>query len=402
LLPAVTAILVINAGSSSLKFAGFRADTAESSVDTGPLFRGLLAAIDSAPRLTVRDALGAVVADRRWPQGSPISHAAGFAAIREWLDAHPQGRSLTAVGHRVVHGGCRLTAPVRVDAKVLGELDRLVPLAPLHQPHGLAIIRTIAERDPGLPQVACFDTAFHRTMPEVAQRFALPRALHDAGIRRYGFHGLSYEFIAHRLREVDPAVAAGRVVVAHLGAGASLCAMQAGRSIETTMGFTPLDGLPMGTRCGALDAGVLLHLLTHDRMDAAALTRLLYAESGLLGVSGITSDVRELAASDVAEAREAIELFVYRTACELGVMVAALGGLDALVFTAGIGEHNAAIRAAICARAGFLHLELDARANATHATRISTETSRVKVLVLPTDEERMIAMHVRGALTGAR
>jgi acetate kinase len=397
----VTVLLVINAGSSSLKFAGFRGDTTPRGTHPGLLFRGLVDGLASGPRLTVSEANGATSADRHWAPGSSLSHAEAFDAIREWLDGRLQGQPIISVGHRVVHGGSRLTAPVRVDAAVLHELDDLIPLAPLHQPHSLAIIRAIAARDPVLPQIACFDTAFHRTMPDVATRFALPRALHEAGIRRYGFHGLSYEFIAHRLREIDPAIAAGRVVVAHLGAGASLCAMDAGRSIETTMSFTPLDGLPMGTRCGALDAGVLLYLLQHDRMEAAELSRLLYAESGLLGVSGMTGDVRELAASDAAAAREAIQLFVYRTTCELGAMVAALGGLDALVFTAGIGEHSAAIREAICARAGFLQLELDSRANATHATRISTTRSGAGVFVVPTDEEQMIAMHVRAALERA-
>jgi acetate kinase len=395
----VSILLAVNAGSSSLKFATFAAEGATAGSALRLLFRGLLDGIDNVPHLIVRDATGVVLTERRWPQAARLSHAQGFNALRDWLDVHLEGRPVNAVGHRVVHGGNRFAAPVRVDADVLSELERLVPLAPLHQPHGVAIIGAVTAREPDLPQIACFDTAFHRTLPEVAQRFALPRALHDAGIRRYGFHGLSYEFIARRLREIDPRLAEGRIVVAHLGAGASLCAMDNGRSIETTMSFTALDGLPMGTRCGALDAGVLLYLFESQRMDAAALSRLLYFESGLLGVSGISSDVRQLAASSAAAAREAIELFVYRTARELGAMVAVLGGLDGLVFTAGIGEHDAAIRAAICARAGFLRLALDPGANATHATVISTPASGAKVLVLPTDEERMIALHTHAALT---
>lgn len=398
----MSVLLVINAGSSSLKVAGFEADPALREAEPRLLFRGLLDGIDSVPHLTVRDPTGVVLTERCWPQGTRLSHAQGFDVLRDWLDIHLEGGPLSAVGHRVVHGGSRFAAPARVDADVLRELESLAPLAPLHQPHSLAIVRAIAAREPDLPQVACFDTAFHRTLPEVAQRFALPRALHDAGIRRYGFHGLSYEFIAGRLREVDPVVAAGRVVVAHLGAGASLCALNDGRSIETTMSFTALDGLPMGTRAGSVDAGVLLYLLEHRQLDAAALSRLLYFESGLLGVSGISSDVRQLAASGATAAREAIELFVYRTVRELGAMVAVLGGLDGLVFTAGIGEHNAAIRAAICARAGFLHLTLDTQANAAHATGISTPASSAKVFVVTTDEERMIAMHTCAALTHGR
>jgi len=398
----VSVLLVLNAGSSSLKFAGFAA--AGGPGDSAPrlLFRGLVEGINGIPQLMIRDASGVVLAERRWPHGARLSHGQGFDALREWLDVHLQGQPVTAVGHRVVHGGGRFDSPVRVDADVLRELESLVPLAPLHQPHNLAIIRAISDREPGLPQVACFDTAFHRTLPMVAQRLALPRELYAEGIRRYGFHGLSYEFIARRLREIDPAVAAGRVVVAHLGAGASLCALDNGRSVETTMGFTALDGLVMGTRCGAIDPGVLLYLLEQKHMTPAELSHLLYFDSGLLGVSGISSDLRQLSASSEPAAREAIELFVYRATRELAAMVAALGGLDGLVFTGGIGENNAAMRQALCSQARFLRLDLDAQANGSQGTVISSPASAAKVFVLPTDEEQMIALHARAVLNGEK
>jgi acetate kinase len=393
-----TPLLVVNAGSSSVKFAVYAADGLEPRLRCRGQIESLGESLGTQPHLRVHDAEGRAIGERTWPE--PLTHAQSVDALRDWLDAN--GTVPQAVGHRVVHGGTRFAAPMSVDAGVLRELDALVPLAPLHQPHNLAIVRAIAAREPTLPQVACFDTAFHRTMPEVAQRFALPRTWHDAGVRRYGFHGLSYEFIARRLRELDPGAAAGRVVVAHLGAGASLCAMDGGRSVDTTMSFTALDGLPMGTRAGSTDPGVLLYLLQQHGMSAAELSRLLYFESGLLGVSGVSGDMRQLMTSGEPAARQAIELFVYRTARELGAMVAVLGGLDALVFTAGIGENNAAIRAAICERARFLRLELDPRANEKHATVISSVNAAVKVFVLPTDEERMIALHTQALLARKR
>ena len=298
----------------------------------------------------------------------------------------------------MVHGGIEFSAPVRVNAAVLDALARLVPLAPLHQPHNLAAIRAVAARAPELPQVACFDTAFHTGQPPLAQAFALPRRLTEAGLRRYGFHGLSYEYIAHLLPSVDVRAASGRTVVAHLGNGASMCALAAGRSAASTMGFTALDGLPMGTRCGAIDPGVLLYLLEHEGMDARALEKLLYHESGLLGVSGVSSDMRALLASDDAHAREAVDLFVYRIVRELGSLAAALGGLDALVFTAGIGENAPSIRSRVCRAAAWLGIELDENANARGGPRISSAGSRTSAWVLPTYEELMIALHTRAAL----
>jgi acetate kinase len=393
-------LLVVNAGSATLKCAGFAADAAAGDSAPRLLFRALVDGIGAGAHLAVRAADGAVLAERRWPAAARVSHAEALAVLRDGFAGFAGGRAVRAVGHRVVHGGVRFAAPVRIDADVLHELDALVPLAPLHQPHNLALVHAFAQHEPELPQVACFDTAFHRTLPEVAQRFALPRALHDAGIRRYGFHGLSCEFIARRLPALDPAAAAGRVVVAHLGAGASMTALRAGRSVDTTMGFTALDGLPMGTRCGALDPGVMLHLLAGRHATVDELTRLLYQQSGLLGVSGLSADMRTLLASDDPHAREAVDLFVHRAVREFGALVAVLGGLDALVFTAGIGEHAPAIRQAICERAGALGLQLDALANEANATRVSAPASAARIYVVPTDEERMIAMHTQAVLGG--
>ena len=305
---------------------------------------------------------------------------------------------LSAVGHRVVHGGTRFSGPVRVDVRILSELRALIPLAPLHQPHNLAAIEAVADEAPWLDQVACFDTAFHRTQPAVAQAFALPRRYADAGIRRYGFHGLSYEYVAATLPRLDQRAAAGRTVVAHLGNGASMCALEGGQSVATTMGFTALDGLMMGTRCGAIDPGVLLYLIDRHRMDAAQLQQLLYEQSGLLGVSGRSSDMRDLLASTEPAAREAIDLFVYRASRELGSLAAALGGLDALVFTGGIGENAAPIRARICQEASWLGLRLDPEANARGGPCITTADSAAAAWVVPTNEELMIAMHARALL----
>jgi acetate kinase len=307
---------------------------------------------------------------------------------------------LVAVGHRVVHGGADFAASVAIDDAVLERLEALVPLAPLHQPHNLAAIRAIQGQMPGLLQVACFDTAFHRNHPELADWFALPRRFYDEGIRRYGFHGLSYEYIAHALREVAPDVANGRVVVAHLGSGASMGALHNGRSMDSTMGFTALDGLPMGTRPGALDPGVVLHLMRAHAMDADALERLLYHECGLKGLSGISNDVRALLASDNPRAARAIDLFVYRICRELGALTAALGGLDGLVFTAGIGERSPEIRARVCDQSAWLGIQLDEPANRAGGPRISTAGSRVRVFAIPTDEELMIARHTLALLRG--
>jgi acetate kinase len=298
----------------------------------------------------------------------------------------------------VVHGGAEHAAPVRVDARMVTKLERLIPLAPLHQPHNLAPIRALLERSPELPQVACFDTAMHRSNPAVAQMFALPAELTESGVRRYGFHGLSYEYIASALPRFDTRAAQGRTVVLHLGNGASMCALQSGRSVASTMGFTAVDGLPMGTRSGALDPGVILYLMDERGMDARAVEKLVYQQSGLLGVSGVSSDMRELLESDAPRARLAVDLFVYRIGRELGSLAAALGGLDAVVFTAGIGERAAPIRERVCRQAAWLGIELDAQANGAHGPRISTASSRVAAWVIPTNEELMIARHTRELL----
>jgi acetate kinase len=380
-------VLVINAGSSSIKFSAYAVDAAE----LGMLFKGQIEKIGSAPHMVAKDAGGATIAEKRWSPGSRSDHQGVLGPLIAWMEAHLGGQMPLAVGHRVVHGGTAFAAPTRIDDAVLTQLDALCPLAPLHQPHNLEAIRAIAALHPSLPQVACFDTAFHRGQPPVAQRFALPRALHDAGIRRYGFHGLSYEYIASALRERAPGIASGRVIAAHLGAGASLCAMLGGKSVDTTMGFTALDGLPMGTRCGALDPGVVLHLLSALRMGAQAIEDLLYHKSGLLGVSGIGSDMRELLASREPAAEEAVDLFAYRVSREIGALSASLGGLDGLVFTAGIGEHAPEIRRRVCERSRWLGIDLDLPANERGEECISTPRSRVSVWVIPTDEERMIA-----------
>jgi acetate kinase len=387
------AILVLNAGSSSLKFTVFAVGDGDA---LEVWVRGALEALSGAARFRATDARGAVVGEHAWPADAPPHHAGALDFLFDWLQGRGGAARLAAVGHRVVHGGTEFAAPVRIDPAVLAKLDGLVPLAPLHQPHNLLPIRSIAERRPGLAQVACFDTAFHRSAPALAQAFALPRSITDGGVHRYGFHGLSYEYIASVLARFDPRAAAGRTVVLHLGNGASMCALQAGASIATTMGFTAVDGLPMGTRSGSLDPGVVLYLMRERGMDAAAIESLLYDESGLLGVSGVSSDMRELLASPDPRAAFAIELFVYRIGRELGSLAAALGGLDAIVFTAGIGERAAAVRAAACARAAWLGVELDAAANAAGGPRISSAESRVAAWVIPTDEELMIARHTRG------
>jgi acetate kinase len=385
------AILVLNAGSSSIKFSLFEELTL--------IARGQAEAIQTKPRFVARDAAGKQVAEKQWPADTKLGHEGALAHIVDWLKAtHGKDHRLGAVGHRVVHGGAEYAAPVRVDAAVLAKLERLVSLAPLHQPHNLAPIRALLGRSPGLPQVACFDTAMHRSNPPVAQMFALPIDLTDAGVRRYGFHGLSYEYIASVLPQTDARAARGRTVVLHLGNGASMCALQAGRSVASTMGFTAVDGLPMGTRCGAIDPGVILYLMDQRGMDARAVEKLIYQQSGLLGVSGISSDMRALLESAEPRARLAVELFVYRIGRELGSLAAALGGLDALVFTAGIGERAASIRERICRQAAWLGVELDAPANAKHGPRISSAASAVAAWVIPTNEELMIARHTRALL----
>ena len=388
------AILALNAGSSSIKFGLY--EVREGS-GLGLKSKGGIEGIGGDPHFTATDAAGLILEDKHW-RGKDAEYDAMLAALLAWAEGHVQPDALAAVGHRVVHGGCRFTDPVRLTAEILRQLDALTPLAPLHQPHSLAPIRALMTLRPGLPQVACFDTAFHRTMPAVATRFALPREYEVEGVRRYGFHGLSYEYIARTLRQTVPRLAAGRVVVAHLGNGASLCAMRDGRSQDTTMGFTALDGLVMGTRCGTLDAGVVLYMLQQKGLPANEVEHVLYERSGLLGVSGISSDMRTLLASSDPRAHEAVELFAFRVAQQTAVMAASLGGLDGFVFTGGIGEHAVDARAMVCERLHWLGVALDAVANTGGVGRISGPGSRVEVHVIPTDEEVTIAQHTLDTL----
>lgn len=391
-------LLVINAGSSSVKFSVF-----ENAAD-GPLsaaMHGQVEGIGTSARLIVHDARARVLIDRPLtdPPHLGADHHAAIAAIHAWLGAQIGGEAgLAGVGHRVVHGGTDYSEPVRIDAGVMAVLEGLVPLAPLHQPHALAAIRAVSAVAPEVPQIACFDTAFHRSAPLIAQLFALPRELTAKGIRRYGFHGLSYEYVLDALPRVAPGCAAGKIVVAHLGNGASLCAIEGGRGVATTMGFTPLDGLVMGTRSGSLDPGVILYLLQHEAMHPDTVERLLYEQSGLLGVSGVSGDMRTLLASTAPAAQEAVDLFVYRIGRELGSLAAALRGLDALVFTGGIGEHAAEIRARVCREAAWLGICLDDAANAKGGPRISPPDAPVSAWVVPTDENLMVARHTRRLL----
>jgi acetate kinase len=384
------AVLVVNAGSSSIKFAAYTDGGAEPEL----VVKGQLEGLGSDPGFAAKNAAGETVDQHdEWPRGSSLDHAGAIDFILKRLREKQPEVEIAAAGHRVVHGGLAYDRPVRVDGRVLDALAKFIPLAPLHQPHNLAGIRAVAAADPNLPQVACFDTAFHRGKPLVAEIFALPRAMTEAGIHRYGFHGLSYEYIARSLPRALPG--ARRVVAAHLGNGASMCAIRDGRSIDSTMGFTAVDGLPMGTRSGALDPGVLLYLLQERGYDAAGLERLLYKEAGLLGVSGISNDMRDLLASDDPRAGEAVDVFCYHIAKNLGALAMALGGIDALVFTAGIGENAPEVRARVCAAAAWLGVALDAEANDRNGPCITAATSAVPVLVIPTDEERMIAIHTR-------
>jgi acetate kinase len=388
------AIAVVNAGSSSLKFSLFGASDGELALAA----RGQVEGLYTSPRFVAKDAKGVVLGEKSWGEGTKLGHDGALDHLLPFLRERFAGHRLAAVGHRVVHGGLEYGEPVRVDAGVVSALEKYVPLAPLHQPHNLAPIRALLARAPDLPQVACFDTAFHRRQPAVAAAFALPKSISERGVRRYGFHGLSYEYISQALPRYDARGAAGKVVVAHLGNGASMCAMEGGRSVASTMGFTAADGLPMGTRCGNLDPGVMLYLMDELAMDARAIEKLIYQQSGLLGVSGISSDMRTLEASADPAAKAAIDLFIYRIGRELGSLAAALGGLDAIVFTAGIGENSLSLRERVCTDAGWLGVELDAAANTAGGPRISTAASRVAAWVVPTNEELMIARHTRHVL----
>ena len=385
------ALLTLNAGSSSIKFALFRR---EHPIPAKPELVGQIEGIGARPHIKARDARGHALDNDDLRLSGDGQHRQALGFLVKWLRDHEAGWRITGVGHRVVHGGEIYSQPILIDDAHLARLKEFIPLAPLHQPHNLAGIEAMRAAMPGVPQIACFDTAFHRSQPPIAQLFALPRRITAQGVRRYGFHGLSYEFIADVLpQHLDAARAEGRVIVAHLGNGASMCGMVGRKSQVTTMGFTAVDGLMMGTRTGALDPGVLLYLMDYDGMDAKKLTNLLYKESGLLGVSGISSDMRVLLASDQPTAQEAIDLFCYRIVREIGSLAAAIGGLDALVFTGGIGEHAAPVRERVCQQLGWLGLDFDATANAGKAECISTAASRVAALVLPTNEEWMLARH---------
>lgn len=384
------AILVVNAGSSSIKCSLFAISATETKnlnliyhlEITGIGTHTLFQAKDAQHQLLTKQDLGAA------------DHETAFSQLLQWLEQHDTGLNLIAAGHRVVHGGVQFTAPVKINEQILQQLTQLIPLAPLHQPHNLTPISALNRLINGLPQVACFDTAFHATKPAVASIFALPRPLlAEKGIKRYGFHGLSYEYIAQQLPVVIGELPQ-RVIVAHLGNGSSMAALKAGHSIATTMGFTALDGLPMGTRCGAIDPGVLLHLL-NEGMDLASLNDLLYHQAGLLGVSGISNDMVKLLQSDSPHAQEAIDLLVYHIRQNIGALTAALEGLDAIVFTGGIGEHAASIRAKVCHQMTWLGIILDDKANEHHGPKISHADSAISVWVIPTNEEKMIAQHTR-------
>jgi len=385
-------ILTLNAGSSSIKFALYETD-GERLTQT---HKGQVEGIGSAPHFIAKSVEGHLLAESYWESASiGQGHARAFKQIWSWLDAISADSRLMAIGHRVGHGGERYAGPVLIDAEVIEELTGLIPLVPLHQPNNLAPIRAIASDHPQLPQVACFDTSFHRGRERVTEQLAIPRALLERGVKRYGFHGLSYEFIAQRLGELAPTLARGRVVVAHLGSGCSMTAMRNGRCVDTTMGFSALDGVPMGTRPGSLDPGVLLYLMREEGLGVEQMEDLLYKRSGLLGLSGVSNDLRALHASDDPRAAEAIDFFVYRVGQILGSLCASLGGLDALVFTAGVGENDAEIRERVCSDAAWLGIEIDTEANAAGSHCISWPGKTPAVWVIPTDEERMIAEHTR-------
>jgi acetate kinase len=392
----IPTLIVLNAGSSSLKFQVFEmVDDAEPRL----VWKGLYEGLGGAAHFIVRHAGGADLDEVSWGAADAIGHEDALMHLVAWLRQHKETRELIAIGHRVVHGGAAFSGPVLVDESVLQALEALVPLAPLHQPHNLEPIRIVRRRLPGMPQVACFDTAFHQTQPDIASLFALPREMRDRGVKRYGFHGLSYDYIASVIGEYDQRLADGRVIVAHLGNGASLCALRRGTSIATTMGFSALDGLPMGTRCGAIDAGVIFFMLREMKLSPEAAERMLYTKSGLLGVSGLSNDMRVLRANAAtnADAKRAIDMFVYRIKREIGSLVAALGGLDGLVFTAGIGENDVATRSEIMDDLAWAGLALDETANRSGGPRISTGSGPT-AWVVPTNEELVIARQTRTML----
>ena len=387
-------ILVVNAGSSSVKFQVF---SVEGASGLGRQMKGQVDGIGHQPRLRVRDARGVSLVDRTYPAETISDVAAGMSISGEWL-REEQAISPIAVGHRVVHGGPDYSGPVLIDHDVVARLAQFASLAPLHQPHNLGPIRSILNNFPNMPQVACFDTAFHRTHGPLADHYAIPDDLYKLGIRRYGFHGLSYEYIANRLAEAAPEISHGRVIIAHLGNGASMCALRDGLSCESTMGFTALDGLPMGTRSGQIDPGVVLYLLNERGMSGPDVQKFLYNECGLKGLSGISSDMRDLESNPDPRAALAIEYFIYRIGLNAGMLAAALQGLDAFVFTAGIGENSVRIRSKVVERLSWLGAKLDPERNERHAQCISSAASRFPIYIIPTDEEAMIAQHTLATL----
>lgn len=392
------AILVVNAGSSSIKFQIFGIAGAHAPMR---MLKGQMNGIGTRPRFVVTGADGAKLIDQAYSINEVADVPAGISIVADWLRKTQTSLTLAAVGHRVVHGGPEFDHPIIVDTNVLKTLERFAPLAPLHQPSNLAPIRTLLARRPDVPQVACFDTAFHRGHDAVADHFAIPHQFYAEGVRRYGFHGLSYEYVSQALQERAPDVARRRVIVAHLGSGASMCAMADGQSVESTMGFTALDGLPMGTRPGQIDPGVLLYWIMEKGMQPEDVQNLLYRDSGLKGLSGISNDMRELQTNAAPRAKLAVDYFVYRAGLLAGMLAAALGGLDAFVFTAGVGENSAVIRARIAEKLRWLGAEIDHEGNRTNKEAISTANSRVKLLVIPTDEEQMIAKHTLALLSGS-
>jgi acetate kinase len=383
------AVLTLNCGSSSIKFALF-----EKTDRPTRRAHGRIEGIGTSPHFQAFDDSDVLLAEKRWQVGT---HETFFRSLLSWIDMHLGNDRLQAAGHRIVHGGDDFITPALLTESSLVKLKKLERLAPLHQPHNLAAIEAVAQLRPELPQIGCFDTSFHRTMEPIVRRYGLPRELERAGIRRYGFHGLSYEYVAGRLRELRPDLADGRIIIAHLGNGASLCALHNGQSVDTSMGFSTLDGLVMGTRCGALDPGIILYLLRQG-LDASALEDMLYFRSGLLGVSGITSDMRELLASSNPKAADAVELFAFRVARESAALAMSMGGLDGMVFTAGIGENSAEIRSRVCERLSWMGLGLDTAANAKNLFAINKPSSPIKALVIPTDEELVIARHTFSCL----
>ena len=394
------AYLVLNAGSSSLKFSVFRqvADTTELKT----ILSGQIAGIGSLATFIAKDANRRILAEHRWNEADSNNRDILLQYLLDWINNTLVDDHIVAAGHRVVHGGRFLGRPMQVNAELLDQLEQLVPLAPLHQPHNLAPMQSLARNHPELDQVACFDTAFHSTQPWRAKAYALPRELSDEGLCKYGFHGLSYEYVTQQLLATHPELAKGHIVICHLGNGSSLCAVKDGRSMDTTMGFTALDGVPMGTRSGSIDPGVLLYLMHEKKMDVDAIEDLLYRRSGLLGVSGLSNDMKVLQESTELHAKQAVELFCFRVAKEVGAMAASMGGLDALVFTAGIGENSPEIRELVAQQLEWLGVKLDAAANSERQVDISAADARVPTFVVPTNEEMMIAKHTMNVLAGAK